>query len=582
MDENPEEEELFELLDALCDERLDALQGERLQQLLKDNGEAQQTYLEFLDTHLALRRLARTRDAENGLPFGFDAPDRQRPDSRWPRRLRPFREPWAVLGAAAAVLIAVTIAIVVRSGRPPVRPGAGAAGGDVAVAEQGGAGIRDTTPRLTQSSGAKFFGGRALPIGSRLPFGEEYVLTSGLLEVAFTDGASAIIRAPAVFVVADRARLVIRTGRCSVHAPAGAEGFRVETPVAAVVDLGTRFAVDVSDTGEAEVQVVEGLAEVRPRDASHTHPRPVRLATGQAQKYTINREVSADDIRFDASKYIAHLPDRIVTYAASERAGGGAEELVSVSVQRGGVLHTYPVSDLIGIELVHYKVESRVNSLATGTDAVDAEAGSAGDHRRAGFLDRDAKLTTGVINPGGSRTPLVNDPVFNDPELPQAPNTPGLAVRFQRPVINSAGPDVVLFDVQLIIHREKGDPFHVSPLHFAPGLRTLTVYDYDIDLLSPEARTLAGVRTYQFDREVHSLGELLAGRHDLGHETSVRTKALAVGIDLSDLGYKPGQTAEGLFFQAMPTEGYPAAVLDPVFIAGLPPVEQPVARAAAQ
>jgi hypothetical protein len=565
MDENPEERELLELLDALCDERLDARQAECLQQVLKGNAQAQQTYLDFLDTHLALRRLSRPCGAEDVLPF--DAPSRACIDSPEPGAARGWRVWRGVLGIAAAVLVATTAALVLRPARAPLGPRGG---------------VPDATARLTQSSGAKLFGGRSLPIGSRLPFGEEYVLTSGLLEVAFTDGATAIIRAPAVFVVAARARLVLKTGRCSVHAPEGAEGFRVETPVAEVVDLGTRFAVDVSDTGEAEVQVVEGLAEVHPRDASHNHPRPVRLATGQAQKYTISREVSADNVRFDASKYTAHLPDRIVTYAASDRAGGGAEELVSVSVQRGGVLQTYRVSDLIGIDLIHYKVESRVNSLATGTDAVDAEVGSAGDHRRAGFLDRDAKLTTGVINPGSSRTPLVNDPVINDPELPQTPNTPGLAVRFQRPVINSAGPDVVLFDVQLIIHREKGDPFHVSPLHFAPGLRTLTVHDYDIDLLSSEARTLAGVRTYQFDREVHSLSDLLTGKHDLGHETSVRTKALAVGIDLSDLGYKPGQTAEGLFFQALPTDGYPAAVIDPVFIAGLPPVEQPLARAAAR
>ena len=38
---------------------------------------------------------------------------------------------------------------------------------------------------------------------------------------------------------AGRARLVMKLGRCSVHAPDGAQGFRVETPLTAVVDLGT-------------------------------------------------------------------------------------------------------------------------------------------------------------------------------------------------------------------------------------------------------------------------------------------------------------------------------------------------------
>jgi ferric-dicitrate binding protein FerR (iron transport regulator) len=577
MDENPDEQELFELLDALCDERLDASQGERLQQLLKDNNEAQQTYFDFLDTHLALRRLARTRDAENRLPFDFDAPDREWPDPRRPRRLRPFRIPWAVLGAAAAVLVAVTIAIAMRTGRSSVGRGAGAAG--VGVTKRGS--IGDATPRLTQSAGAKFFGGRSLPNGARLPFGEEYALTEGLLEIEFAQGATAIIRAPAVFEVADRTRLLMKIGRCSVHAPEGAKGFCVETPVAEVIDLGTRFSVDVSDTGEAEVQVVDGLAEVYPGGPPHKRSQPVRLATGQAQKYALDRELTADVIAFDASKYTAQLPDRIVTYTASERDGGGAETLLNVSVQRGGTLRTYPTQDLIGIDLIHYKVEPR-GSIATGLNEADPEQGDPSSRRRLELLDRDAKLTTGVINPGRSTVPLARDPVMGDPEDPRLPNTPGFAVRFHEPVINSAGPDVVLFDVQLIIHREKGDPFHVSPLHFAPGLRTHTILDYDIDLLSPEARTLASIRVSQFKTAIRSLSELVSGTHNSGRQTSVRTKALAVGIDLSDLGYKPGAAAEGLFFQAMPTERYPAAVIDPVFIAGLPPVGQPIARAAAR
>ncbi len=54
------------------------------------------------------------------------------------------------------------------------------------------------------------------------------------------------------------------TGRCSVHAPDGAEGFRVDTPQTQVIDLGTRFTVAVDDVGQTDVQVIEGAAEVQP------------------------------------------------------------------------------------------------------------------------------------------------------------------------------------------------------------------------------------------------------------------------------------------------------------------------------
>ena len=44
-----------------------------------------------------------------------------------------------------------------------------------------------------------------------------------------------------------------------------------------------------------------------------------------------------------------------------------------------------------------------------------------------------------MINPGGSVTPLTTDPVMNDPEDPRKPNTPGMGLRFRRPVVNDAG-----------------------------------------------------------------------------------------------------------------------------------------------
>jgi ferric-dicitrate binding protein FerR (iron transport regulator) len=564
MDERSKRRDMFELLDILCDGRMEPCQHERLQQLLKDDVAAQRIYLDYLDTHLALRRLLLAGNDGGSPPVDSTGcrrvePTRQRGD----RPQRRFR--LAVFAVAAGVTIAATIVFALRGhgGRKQVERVA----------------ALDPTPRLIQSAGAKFFAGRSLPNGSRIPFGEEFALTDGILEIAFVDGATTIIRAPAVFEVANRARLIVKLGRCSIHAPEGAHGFRVQTPVAEVVDRGTRFSVDVSERGEAEVQVVEGLADVHPGASPHSRLGSVRLATGQAQKYSLDSEVTAREVRFDASKYTSRLPDRVVTYDAKGRDGGGAEELLSVSIQRDGMLHTYRVADLIGIDLIHYKTQYR-ESIATGTDAIDPEQGDPDGRRRRDLLDRDAKLTTGAINPGSSKDPLTSDPVLNDPEDPQVPNTPGFAVRFREPVINSPGPDVIIFDIQMIVHRPTGDPFHVSPLRFAPGLKTHTVQDYDIDLFSPEARTLAGIRVYPFRTKAHSMRDLSSGRHSAGRQTSGQTKALVTGIDLSDLGYKAGAAVEGLFFQSAPPEGDPDAVIDPVFLAGLPPLGRPIERAA--
>lgn len=546
--------ELFGILEALGDGRLDPQEHERLQQLLKADSEARRTYLDYIDLHLALGKLMRR---ERGLPAKSGG--QARPAG--PSGRRTFRlASWAILGAAAAALLAVTITIAARGpGKAPpgeIEPDAG----------------RAAHPLLTQSSGARFFGGRSLPHGSRLSIGEEYALSQGLLEVGFADGATAIIRAPAVFVAAGRARLVMKLGRCSIHAPEGAEGFRVETPIADIVDLGTRFSVDVSDTGGADVQVIEGAAEVYSGGPPEAPVPPVRLTTGQARRYAIRRDVAAEEIAFDASRYTARLPDRVVSYSATERGGDGVEELRGLTVQRGGTLHSYSPGDLIGIDLIHFRATVSTANITTATGVIDPERGDGARRDRAALLDRDADLNTGVINPGGARDPLAESPVFRDPERPGEPNTPGFAVRFRAPVINSEGPDVVFFELQVIVHPEEGDPFRVSPLRFAPGLRTHTVRSYDIDLSSPEARTLAGFRLYAFDSTARTLGELLLGRHNGGSEHRVRAKALAVGIDLSDLGYKPGAAVEGLFFQDAQDDNN---LVDPVFIAGLPPVGRP-------
>src|SRR5262249_47020664 len=160
-----------------------------------------------------------------------------------------------------------------------------------------------------------------------------------------------------------------------------------------------------------------------------------------------------------------------------------------------------------------------------------------------------------------------SDPVMNDPEQKESPNTPGFAVRFARPVVNGPGPDVVYFDLHVIVHPERGDPFHVSPLRFAPGLKSHTVRRYDIDLASPEAKVLAKFLLYQFSAPVTSRSALEQNRHDGGTDHVVAAKGLAVGIDLSDLGYPLGAEVEGLFFQDILDDGN---YIDPVFVAGLP------------
>ncbi len=426
--------------------------------------------------------------------------------------------------------------------------------------------------RLASLANAKFFGELPPPIDSVFPRKRDYVLMSGLVEVAFPRGASAIIEGPALFRVLSDESLGLDIGRCSVHAPDGAEGFRIETPVTRVVDRGTRFTVSVSETSETAVQVIEGAADIysQPKQLSRrtsqaTNGRPaleIRVTDGEAQKFTNVGAFSADSIPFDPDLYRRWLPDRVVSYRATTAADGGAKDLISVAVQRGGELFEIPVERLIAAEVTWFKGHPGNGHGYLVSDRTLPK------RRREMFSDRS--LVTGVINPGGSRDPLTSDPVIDPPGDSSKSGTPGMAVRFQSPVRNGPGADVVFFDLQMFSHPLDGDAFHVSPLKFKEGLKSHTIRLYDLTMESPDALDLAGFSVFYFDKLVQSLAMLEAAKCTASLQ-AIKFRALAVGIDLSDLGYAPGEEVDGLFFQDALDDKH---FIDPVFIGGLPALEE--------
>ncbi|MFW6162746.1 MAG: TolB family protein, partial [Planctomycetota bacterium] len=235
----------------------------------------------------------------------------------------------------------------------------------------------------------------------------------------------------------------------------------------------------------------------------------------------------------------------------------GVVTLTSVTVRRGGETAIFDPAKLIRVTVLHFRGATPINLVTP------AEAGAPGPGRRAALL-RDLRLNTGLINPGGQPKPLTRDPILDGAEA-----TPGVAVRFDQPVVNLPGDDVVLFE----LHRRLGSPvggdaFHVSPLHFRQGLRSLTIQRFDVHLDHPGVQPLIGFHSYRLARTPRSLGDLETLSVSLANRSEPNDfKALAVAIDLADLGYPAGAKVEGLFFQDCDGTGL---TFDPVLIAGLP------------
>lgn len=562
---NQHNELLYELFGALCNQTITAEQHQQLEDILSSDADARGKYFNYLDLHLNLERL---HDEQLDAEFEFQphiTPARQTqplPENVW-------KTSQVLLLMSALICVTVLVSFVALN-QPQT---ASSLIGQTELA------VEDApVAKVTQTAAVRFAeGAPLLKVGSPIQTAQEYAISTGQLQLIFANGAEVILTGPAVFESKDGEHLAVRYGACSVYAPDGAEGFTVETPLSNVVDYGTRFSVNVSEAGNTDVQVIEGETDVRPvkLDPNCDLP-PKRLTRGMAQRLTTNNGVVVNDIPFDQSQYVSQLPDRIVTYTTTQGPGHRAQDLKCVTVQRGGKQYQYEVDDLVGIELTHYTGKS----FLTRNDGIDPGNDGNSQTLRRHLLDQDHCLLTGVVNPGGATTPLTKPPVMNAIEDPHQPNTPGMAVRFRQPIVNDAGPDIVLFDLQVIVHSTTGDAFYVTPLPFSSKLKTHKIEQFDIDLASPEAQLLEKFWLHIFQQNqqekqnhqdaVHSISELETATGNGGNWHVVGAKALAVGIDLSDLGVPEGETVDGIFLQdALDNHD----IVDPVFIAGFPPLK---------
>jgi len=94
--------------------------------------------------------------------------------------------------------------------------------------------------------------------------GDWHEIVAGTLELVTDRGAHVVIEAPARFRFESAQRLRLVTGRLAADVPPSAKKFTVVTPTGEVVDLGTKFGVDVSQNGESEVHVFQGEVIAQP------------------------------------------------------------------------------------------------------------------------------------------------------------------------------------------------------------------------------------------------------------------------------------------------------------------------------
>ena len=108
--------------------------------------------------------------------------------------------------------------------------------------------------------GAAFADGR-LKLGALLKPGL-FEVRDGVAQIEFLGGARMVVEGPAKINIRSDSEATLLLGAARVEVPQGSEGFILNSPGAAVVDLGTSFGLSVDESGESEVQVFKGEVEV--------------------------------------------------------------------------------------------------------------------------------------------------------------------------------------------------------------------------------------------------------------------------------------------------------------------------------
>ena len=128
--------------------------------------------------------------------------------------------------------------------------------------------------------------------GARIAL-SELRMPSGFLRFRLDSGAVVAVTGPAELQLLDPMHLRVRHGRVTADVGENAKGFVVDTDQTQVVDLGTKFGVDVSASGHTDVVVFQGKVELFDRKAHRQQDQLMtQLVEGEAVRVNARQQLS--------------------------------------------------------------------------------------------------------------------------------------------------------------------------------------------------------------------------------------------------------------------------------------------------
>jgi hypothetical protein len=343
--------ELRGLIAGLCDKELTADQAMRLEEMVCTDSNCAAYFASAMEMHTAMVRQIGRRHAMSGAKLIVDQQSRDNdfwndvvlaatvvdqssyredqigvvpsdygvPFLHGPRfNTLQFGRTWGVLACFVGSLLAVVLVLLAWSDGP-------ATVGYVA--------------RLTKSRDAIWSDPVTLVGESTLRAGQVIALTRGVVEITFDSGAITTLEGPAVFKVESAREGFLSHGRLIATVPSAAHGFAIQTPSIRVVDLGTKFGIEVDDQKNAAVHVLAGVVEAYAADRGSA-VAPLRIEANRAVRFDALSgrlgQVPFDRVRFQ--QIAARLAPPLITAVTAN--SGAHYQVVPAGLQEDARAYT--------------------------------------------------------------------------------------------------------------------------------------------------------------------------------------------------------------------------------------------------
>lgn len=336
-------EELFELLESLCDGAMTPAQHRQLQERLSVDATARQFYFDYLDLRLHLRQWQRTCVGERSLGMAMADASVSAPILMQSAPLHapvsPIYSPmgsfaFSYIVAALIVGLGLLVGWVYHVPEPRMDRRA--------IAEVNRLHPPPSVPtprevvvvgRVTGTAECRWANAKkAATLYAPVAVGREYKLVSGLLEITYNNGARVILQGPCTYRVKSVSSGNLLVGRLnakiekksitsfwssrtpssreSENSPEGrtAGWFTVYTPTATITDLGTEFGVVVEESGASTAKVFEGKVELR--TLGNKAAKPISLQANEAVRVVVDRDGMATVLpeKGSVGKFLREMP----------------------------------------------------------------------------------------------------------------------------------------------------------------------------------------------------------------------------------------------------------------------------------